>query len=107
MASLCYVAFTSTSLNIDTMKEFAQANTSGQCTILALTVCEARSILAYSLFPSEDELLVLPNAIFKVITIPDAHLKRTMGVAEHVDVIQMHQQPSRSVCSLLPLVLPP
>ncbi len=65
--TVVWPAFTSTSLDPNVMSQFAQQGAAGGRTLIAIKANAARSLQDYSLFGSEQELLLAPNAMLKVV----------------------------------------
>eukprot|EP00906_Rhabdomonas_costata_P037451 RCo052742 len=82
-------AFSSTSRNSTVAKEFFLQQ--GRGVMFALEVCEAYDISALSPFPSEEEWLIPPNAVFSVsVVFPDS-LRGIMRIPDGSQLIQLTQ----------------
>jgi len=90
--TVVWVAFSSTSTNVKTMKKFCKDKKSG--TWMILKVIEGKDVSDFSIYPLEQEVLLCPNATFKVENISTMNMKEVMDWNKNLDVIDMTQQPT-------------
>jgi len=88
-----WVAFTSTTKDLNIMKEFAAQNEKGG-TWMSLEVTEGKEISCFSIFPAESEILLMPNSRFHVVDILSENMKLLAGIQPKFDCLTMKQQPT-------------
>jgi len=87
-----WVAFTSTTKNKETMKQFSENNVSGG-TWMIIDIIEGKDISTFSLF-SEEEVLLMPNACFTVQDVVSEQIKRLTDIPSNLDVMHLIQKPT-------------
>jgi len=91
-AQLVWVAFSSTSKNMDQLSNFAKDD---QGTWIIMTITEGKDISSFSMFQNEEEVLLLPNTYLKVESILTENMKAVMKINKpHLDVIELKQIPT-------------
>jgi len=95
-SKLCWIGFTSTSLNREIMNSFVdkQNNQIKNGTYLMIDAIEGKDISLFSLYPEESEVILLPNSFFIVDDLMPDHFKTIMGLPSSVDAIVLTQQPT-------------
>jgi len=89
-SKICWIGFTSTILSKDVMKYFVdEQNKKG--TFMMINIIEGRDISAFSLFPDEAELLLLPNSQFMVDEILSDQMKKQFDIPSTMDGIVLSQ----------------
>jgi len=89
--SICWVSFTSTSLDKTIMNSFISKNKK-EGTFLQINVIEGKDISEFSLFPNEKELLLLPNSQFVVDEVISSQMKKMMSLPDSIDWIILSQK---------------
>jgi len=98
--TIVWIAFTSTSTQKDILKTFSQNVNLG--TYMMLKVTQGKNIAPLSLFPSEGEVLLLPNSTFKVTQVLKDDTKELLNHPKNMDIITMQQIPSDDGLMVLP-----
>jgi len=89
-SKICWVSFTSTSLDMNIMKNFMnKSKTEG--TFMQINVTEGKNISEFSLFPDEKELLLLPNSYFSVNEVISNNMKKLLSLPLSIDGIILSQ----------------
>jgi len=92
-AQLVWISFTSRVA--DQLSNFTDANDHGTWIILSIT--DGKDISSFSLFPQEEEILLLPNTYLKVEGIVTDNIKKLMKIDKpNLDVIELRQIPTPS-----------
>jgi len=86
-----WVAFTSTTTDINVMKRF----TGDKGTWLAIDIEEGKEIQKFSMYPTESEVLILPNSKFIVKEVLSESMKKLVNMPSHIDCITIIQLPSK------------
>jgi len=87
-SQIVWVAFSSTSKSKDQISNFSDKD---QGTWMILSITEGKNISFFSMFPSEEEILLLPNSYFRVEYILTDNMKELINVKPHLDVIELKQ----------------
>jgi len=75
--TLEWAAFTSTSANIDVAKKFFNPDTNNL--VFEIQCLNGRKILEYSIYPDEDEILLLPNTRLIVVEVAKYDVEKKNG----------------------------
>jgi len=91
--SICWIGFSSTSLEKDLIKNFVdKPNQKG--TYMIIKAIEGRDISGLSKYPSEAEIILLPNSQFMVEDILSNDIKLLLDIPSSMDVIVLTQIPT-------------
>jgi len=87
-----WVAFSSTCKSYSQLSNFSSNSTDGSW--LIIHCIEGKEVSSFSLFPDEEEVLLLPNSQFKIESILTEQMKSIMKLNPKLDVLEMSQLPT-------------
>jgi len=91
--NVVWISFTSTSKDRSAVVNFIDKNNS-KGTFMQINVIEGKDISPFSLFPSEQEVLLHPNSTFEVNEIISSEMKALMEFPLSIDGIILSQKPT-------------
>lgn len=65
-----------------------------------INVCSAKDVSKFSLFPEEEEILLLPNSTVMVKSVYDENQKKLLGLAATIDVVELIQIKTPSILNV-------
>jgi len=85
---IVWVALSSTSESLDTMKQFTREKGSW----FIINTIEGKEISQYSRSPNEHEVLLLPNSYFEILSVNDPQKRAELDVPDSYQLIEMQQK---------------